>query len=350
MGRFTTITGLSEIRRFPRLGKIGLGIKAQSKGGRDYPKEVDYFVFDPPAEDASEANKRLYAKFRKVYGDKPTALNVIIPSEDVQEFFPQALKLYGSNHRIRCTGNGGGCAMREKGLFPKDQQAGKDDGALYEWTECPCELFEEGKCKQMGNLMVMIPDVSVAGYFQIDTSSFHSIVGINSDLAYIRNVFGRVSNMVSLRTGQTALQLIREPKETFFEGKSATHWPMRLVVRNAEMLDFHVLQQLRLAAPGRGLMLQAPAPETELIPGNAMVPTTAQLPPGVDDVTGEIIEPDEPEAAPQSQQKSRAAALADRVKQKPEPDPEPEPEPDEAAPGAETKPAAALADDEGGWF
>jgi hypothetical protein len=288
MSRFTTIEGLSEIRRFPRLGKIGLGVKAQARSGKEYPKEVDFFVLDPPPADATDAAKRLYAKFVAVYGDKPKGLNVVLPTENIEDFFPQSYKLYGQNQRVRCTGNGR-IALREKSLFPPTSQADKEDGALYEWPECPCSLLDDGDCRRMGNLLVMIPDVSVAGYWQIDTSSFHSIVGINSDIDYIRSVFGRVSNLVSLRKGVTALVLAREPKQTFFQGKAATHYTLRLKIRNADSLDIHTLQRIALAAPKQGLRLALPAPESELIRGGAAQPTTVE-----DDVEGDFT--DEPQS------------------------------------------------------
>ena len=39
------IKGLTEKRRLPRIGKIHLGIMAETKKGVPYPKAVDYFVF-----------------------------------------------------------------------------------------------------------------------------------------------------------------------------------------------------------------------------------------------------------------------------------------------------------------
>src|SRR3990167_1112232 len=88
---FTRIKGLSDIRRLPRLGKIRLGIKKLAKSGKEYPAEVSWFVVPP--------------EVAKVYGEKPTELDVMFPTEDEHMVFPQAYRWYVSNG-LRCKGNG----------------------------------------------------------------------------------------------------------------------------------------------------------------------------------------------------------------------------------------------------
>jgi len=86
------IKELSDVRRLPRLGKIHLGVKAKNEKGVEYPKAVDYFVV--PEE------------VKKVYGEKPEKLKIIIPSEMPDVFFPQWYKKYTYGKGLICKGDG----------------------------------------------------------------------------------------------------------------------------------------------------------------------------------------------------------------------------------------------------
>jgi hypothetical protein len=70
------IKGLTQVRRLPRLGKIKMGIKVKTTLGVEYPQKTDYFVVPPEVAD--------------VYGDRPKALDIIIPVED--EDYTQKLR------------------------------------------------------------------------------------------------------------------------------------------------------------------------------------------------------------------------------------------------------------------
>ncbi|MCK4445672.1 MAG: hypothetical protein KAW56_01165, partial [Candidatus Marinimicrobia bacterium] len=166
--RFTRIEGLSSIRRLPRLGKIRLGIKVpygpivQNKDGtraqKTRPKETDYFVCPP--------------EIKKVYGDEPKELNIMFPLNDPEALFPQAYKWYGSSKGLKCKGDGVNATRLN------------NDTNEMEEIKCPCELLEEGKCKQRASLSFMMPGIKIGGVYQIDLSSYHSIVDINSGLDY----------------------------------------------------------------------------------------------------------------------------------------------------------------------
>ncbi len=211
--RFTRIEGLSSIRRLPRLGKIRLGVKVvNEKSNKEYPKEVDYFVC--PSE------------IKKVYGDKPKELPIMFPLNDPEVLFPQSYKWYGSSQGLKCRGDGVE-ALR------LNEETGK-----MEERECPCELLEEGKCKQRASLVFMLPNIKIGGVYQIDLSSYHSIVDINSALDYAMAMLGG-------RIAMVPFVLRRVPKETHNEGKKQTHYTLTLEldlkidevnkIRNGEM-------------------------------------------------------------------------------------------------------------------
>lgn len=210
-GSYTTIEGISDVRRLPRAGKIRLGVKKKAQSGSEYPAEVSYFV----ANEEDFASRANFEKFREVYGDRPDELDIFFPVEDMRVFFPQAFKKYGARGLV-CKGNG------------VDFTRWHEDGTIEE-GECPCPeecpfaynaQNKRVECKRVGNLIFLLPRVTWAGTFQIDTSSFNSIVDINSAIDYIRPLAGRIS--------MVPLKLRRAPKETQYEGKKATHYPMTL--------------------------------------------------------------------------------------------------------------------------
>jgi len=194
--KFTRIEGLSSIRRLPRLGKIRLGIKKVSaKTKKEYPSETDYFVC--PAE------------VRKVCGDEPKELNISFPMNDPEVIFPQCYKWYGSSKGLKCRGDGVN-ALRLN-----------DETGEMEEQKCPCELLENGKCKQRASLVFMMPDVAIGGVYQIDLSSYHSIVDINSGIDYARALLNEQIAFVPFK-------LKRVPKETHNEGKKQIHYTLQL--------------------------------------------------------------------------------------------------------------------------
>jgi hypothetical protein len=194
--KFTKISGLSSIRRLPRLGKIRLGIKKISaKTGGEYPTETDYFVC--PAE------------IRKVLGEQPKELNIMFPLNDPEALFPQSYKWFGSSAGLKCRGDG------ETALRLNEETKEMEE------RECPCELLEEGKCKQRASLLFMMPGIKIGGVYQIDLSSYHSIVDINSSLDYAMAMLGG-------RIAMVPFILRRVPKETHNEGKKQIHYTLTL--------------------------------------------------------------------------------------------------------------------------
>ncbi len=163
-----SIIGLSEKLRLPRRGKIRLGEKKLSKSGKEYPSALDYFAV--PEE------------IQEIYGDKPRKLDIMIPMEEREQFFPQAYKRYGSSTGLVCRGNGEvATEIAEEGMKEIECQ-GKD-----------CPHYQKGECKQIGNLQVILPKIKGLGVYQIDTSSYNSIVNINSGVEMIRGMLGRIS-------------------------------------------------------------------------------------------------------------------------------------------------------------
>ena len=119
---------------------------------------------------------------------------------------------------------------------------------------CPCELLETGKCKQSATLMVMIPKVSVGGVYQIRTSSFNSIVDINSGLDYVRALVGRFCMI--------PLKLRRVVTETHHDEKKQNHYTLQ-VIFDADITTLNALisNTTRVLEHSRQLQIAAPVEE-----------------------------------------------------------------------------------------
>jgi hypothetical protein len=256
--QYNRIRGLSGIRRLPRLGKIRLGIKKKTANGKEYPAEVDYFVCPP--------------EVQKFYGPQPKLLDVMFPIDDPTTVFPQALKWYTSSS-LKCKGDGVTAMRRVKDLTPEQKVKLKDElpddpESLVE-VDCPCPLLEQGQCSQKGNLLVMLPRVSMGGVYQIDTGSYHNIVRINSALDYLRGLAGRIALV--------PLVLKRMPEKIEYEGHRATHYLLSLEftgsieeVKKLREDTNHVLDRIQTLA------LPAPVEDgAEPTPSPAPVPVSA---------------------------------------------------------------------------
>lgn len=228
----TEIKGLSEIRRLPRLGKIRLGIKAVSKqSGKEHPKETDYFVVPP--------------EVAKVYGEQPKLLDIMFPVEDRAIIAPQAYEFYGQAKGLKCTGNG------EYAL-----ELNEATGAM-ERRECPCERLDKKQCSQRMHLRVVLPKVNLGGIYQIDTSSFNSIVNINSAIQYLRCATAS-SQYPHGRITWLPIRLYREATETHHNGQKQIHYPLKMDLKEA------LRGRPQLESPGT-VALPPPDPDAEVV-------------------------------------------------------------------------------------
>jgi hypothetical protein len=191
------IKGISEVIRLPRLGKIRLGIKKETEGTA-YPEPTDYFVC--PEE------------VKKVYGEKPHEIPIMFPTNDPSQWASQYLRCYSESRRLICRGNGKIAVTRGRVRNPYSPVS--EDAELREIHCHPasCNYYQHGICRRVMNLQFLLPECPGFGVYQMDTSSFHSMVNINSSLTLIRTICNRFA-MIPL-----SLQLIE--KEVQPEGQT----------------------------------------------------------------------------------------------------------------------------------
>jgi hypothetical protein len=164
------IEGVSDIRRFPRLGKIRLGVKRE-KGSTTYPQAVDFFVC--PEE------------VQEVHGEKPQELPIMFPADDLDLVAPQWYKCYSYTHGLICKGDGKTCRRKVDKTTGDFASHETKKWALAEGICVPgeCPKIGNKQCRKVMCLQFILPEVPGLGVYQLDTSSFYSIVNINSQLA-----------------------------------------------------------------------------------------------------------------------------------------------------------------------
>lgn len=241
---YTRIKGLSETRRLPRAGKIRLGVKKVNSTGKEYPAEVDFFVC--PEE------------VRAIYGSQPKKIDIQLPVDDPNIFFPQAYKWYGSDQGLKCKGDGETALRRYNLLTEEDKKAAgaHEDDDLIE-ISCPCNLLESGKCGPKGILMVLLPKVTLNGVYQIDTGSILNIVELNSKIDLIRNLVSRAGASIC----DLPLKLARIPQEITYTNPQtkrqtkSTHALLKLTFDDA---DIYKMRRRELTSAPTTAVLAAP--------------------------------------------------------------------------------------------
>lgn len=233
------IKGVSDLVRLPRLGKIRLGIKETSaKTGNPYPKAVDYFV--SPDE------------VKEVYGEKPKELKVMFPTEDDSQWAQQWLRCYSATRGLLCRGDGETAVARVDKATGEIATRETKNMELREISCDPetCSFYEKKQCRRVMNLQFLLPDCKGFGVWQINTSSFFSILNINSNVKFIRGIAGRISMIpLTLKIG---------PQEVTPEGERKTAWVLTLTAP----YSLSEIQKYAQVAPGQALLL--PPPDTEV--------------------------------------------------------------------------------------
>ncbi len=228
------IKGISEIVRLPRLGKIRLGIKKGSEDGVSYPSPTDHFVCPD--------------EVKKVFGEKPKKLRIMFPTEDREQWASQYFRRYSSLRRLICRGDGEMAMVRADNVVGQALNREPSSLDLKEIVCNPrsCPHYRCGDCRRVMNLQFLLPDCPGFGVYQLDTSSYHSMLSVNSILDFTRSICGRVS-MIPLLLQLTEMEV--EP-----EG-----WLTRVYVLS--MTCPHSLADIQRYAripPGQALLLPPP--------------------------------------------------------------------------------------------
>ena len=271
-----SIRGLSEQRRLPRLGKIRLGVRKVTASGAEYPAEVDYFVCPPEVQGAKYPDGT-------PYGEKPKKLRIMFPVSNREAVFPQALKRYGRSQGLLCRGDGD---------VAFEAQA---DGTLKQIT-CPCHYLEPtkntegkekaGECSPVGNLMCFLPDVSMAGCYQIDTGSIANITRLNSYFDYVVALVGGFTGKSTFALIPLWLHRVKEEMQSTKRKAKSTHYLLRME------LDAEYLREISRGRPLLPMPLDIPLviPPPEPTPPDEPVKVAPPIENGPDAAPGAVVE------------------------------------------------------------
>ena len=175
----------------PIRGKIRLGVKEEVRAGVSKPVNVEYFVL----KDALDV--------KEVYGEEPTEIDVIFPTNDIEHIIPTWFKLYAggkkrgdgstSPGRLLCRGDGPD-SMGNPGTAVHYAQRDPVTG-VTPTREClgqNCPDFKDARGRQMcyQNMQVLcfIPRVSMMGVYLITTRSWNSITSFHNMINWVNTV------------------------------------------------------------------------------------------------------------------------------------------------------------------
>jgi hypothetical protein len=261
--------------RFPQVGVLRKG--APKVDERRPGKDLDYFRFDTEDAEALDA-------FRKAYGDEPRAINVYLPYQTVDENL-SAWKEHWVAGGLKRRCDGQTCVLRQ---LPNGR---------YDSTPHPCACAtmpadSKDRCKPVGRLQVIIPELRRLAYVMALTTSIHDIKNLSQQLTALELANGSLRG-IPLILRRTAVEI------------SMPGGDGKRVRREKWMLSIEAAPRwvgLQLEAMERGALTafsQAPqlaAPSAPALPA----PSYDDRPPApyADAGTGEVLdlEDDEPEA------------------------------------------------------
>jgi len=217
------VRDLTERPQIPRLGKVRLGDQSGTNGA---PVNQPHFVVPP--------------EVQAIYGEKPTELNVVFLSDDLEKIASQYYRAYNKSNGLICKGDGfradailDESALRKNGgeLNVEAWAHGTQGtmvrqniacaGAGYEGAP-PCPMYAAKKCGIRGFYQFAIKDVPGLGVYQMDTGSMVSIRKMNGAIELSRQLLGGVAGI--------PMKLKRVQEEVSPDGKKKKVWMVMLEV------------------------------------------------------------------------------------------------------------------------
>ena len=229
---------------FPEIGQIR---KGAPKGEKAPGKDLPYFriTFDEREQEAA-------ANFKKVYGEQPADIRVILPFNEIERMWDPYLEAYTAG-RLVARSDG------EKFIYWVDTKTGdikvKNGQPYTPYTEDQVVGHDyQGKpikCKPTGRLKVIVPELARAAYMTVLTTSIHDIGNLSAQL----EAFKRLNHE---RIAGIPLVLRRRPKKISMpkgnQRVRVTKW-MLSIEADPEWVRAMLTEVKRAALPGNGLAL-----------------------------------------------------------------------------------------------
>ena len=169
------------------VGKIKIGTKGDLRKGKngDYrmPVKLSHFLITTMGRDR---NDLLIpdAEMMEKYGEKPTELDIMFMSDDIEEIFQTSYALFAGS-KCKCRGDGE-TAIRVN-------RDGSSEKIKCDTLTCPFYADEnsKAKCKMNGVLSCLLSkSTRLGGVYKFRTTGFHSVRNVLSSLAFIQKLTG----------------------------------------------------------------------------------------------------------------------------------------------------------------
>lgn len=228
------IKGLTEIKRIPRLGKVRTGIKNKNAKGNEYPDEVSYFVLNPIEEIRDDNNNVIGTKENqhimaliKLFGEQPHELKIVFPVDDEEAICGHYLKWWSGDVKkgrsiLKCKGDGefaiyaGQDRVSGMDLPPEAYPSGFNRvcNPLLCPQAQPQGKYNQALCKPNMNLLFLVPEYSLFGAFQLDTTSAQAMSKVVSCLSVARKAL-RHEGLNSIAGVPMRLFRVRTPNKYY---------------------------------------------------------------------------------------------------------------------------------------
>jgi hypothetical protein len=190
------VKGLTDRRRLPRIGKVRLGYRDE----RGVPHALDHFCV---REDSSTSRSAVEA-FLEVYKTEPRELDIMLPTDDVEDWCDPFYRMFSQSWKAVCRGDGEVAEAKwdpnQDGPRPQGLDAGTwANKHTQAWVPrtipcaaelCPMQSGERPQCRLSLNFFFLLPKVRGIGAWQLDTRSIHGVRALLDSVALIRSVTG----------------------------------------------------------------------------------------------------------------------------------------------------------------
>ena len=236
----------TSVPRFPLLGVLRKGAARPEKGDRPG-KDLEWFRFDPRKPEIGQA-------FTKAYGEQPDSLTVFLPYALISDVFPTWREEWvGGGLVHRCDGKTCSIWRNAQGRYSRESKP------------CPCiqDAENERRCKPIGRLSLILPDLLQAGfvgYVSLNTTSINDVISIHAALLAVAEARGNED----LRG--IAFQLYRQTESISTPGSDGKR--MRRDVSLVKLVPSVEWVRSQLAASAQDALLSLPDVNTAT--GDAM--------------------------------------------------------------------------------
>lgn len=173
----------------PEIGQIRKGGKKRknASGKEIFGEELSYFRVE-----FAEGEEKAAAKFRAVYGDKPNAIRILLPFNEIERTWDPWKEAYTAGRLV----------ARSDGEFIVYQLDNRGDVIVQNWLDKSGNKVPHPanniagydfqnkpvEFKNTGRLKVIVPDLERAAYLTVMTSSTHDIGNISDQLAAFKEL------------------------------------------------------------------------------------------------------------------------------------------------------------------